>query len=65
MRITETDIDTRPEGLEDAMTAQEWWSEFRSNICCVGRAAQDCGCGGYTAMVPGDISPLLGEGEDQ
>lgn len=61
MRITEADIDTAPEGVEDAMTYDEWWSEFRANECCpdaIVAARRLCGCGG-SASVPSNISRLL------
>ena len=67
--ITENDIDTRPLVFgqpfteDDLMTYEEWWSEFRANICCTDYT-RDCPCGGYTDEIPSDASRLLVGEED-
>lgn len=67
--ITEADIDDRPRFMgylvtePELMTADEWWSEFRANICCTGYT-RDCACGGYTDELPSDASRLLKGEED-
>lgn len=61
MCITEADMDTAPEGIENTMTYEEWWDEFRANACCpdpITAARRLCGCGG-SAAVPNGISRLL------
>lgn len=67
--ITEADIDSRPTyfGLPvtdgELMTYDEWWSEFRANICCTGYT-RTCPCGGYTDKLPPEVSRLL-TGDDE
>lgn len=54
------------EVFEDALTAEEWWAEFRANACCpsASYAARTlCGCGG-SAQIPSGISRLLLREED-
>lgn len=57
----EADMNTAPEGVEAAMTYEEWWDEFHANACCPDpstAARRLCGCGG-SAAIPSNISRLL------
>ena len=49
------------EVFDNALTAEEWWDEFRANACCpdsITAARTFCGCGG-SGQVPTGISRLL------
>jgi hypothetical protein len=62
--VTDADIADRPTVYgkpyteDDLMTAEEWWDEFRANICCV-NYTQECPCGGNTDVLPSNASRLL------